>query len=148
MRLLFVCRGNICRSPMAAGLAGKLLPAGVRAESAGIAPFGYEASAAAVQVLRLDYAVDISGHVPRDVADLPLPEFDYVVALDSSIHAFLRLAFPLPPGRLLRWEVEDPYLQEPEAYRRCAAALAGHLQELAAFLKEPGKIVDSAAGPK
>lgn len=133
---------------MAAGLAGLLLPAGVRAESAGIAPYGDEASASAVQVLWQDYAVDISGHVPRDVADLPLRDFDYIVALDRGVHAFLRAAFPLPPDRLLCWDVKDPYLQEPETYRRCAAALAGHLQELAAFLKEPGKIVDSNAAPK
>ncbi|MEE9125004.1 MAG: low molecular weight protein arginine phosphatase, partial [candidate division NC10 bacterium] len=40
MRLLFICIGNICRSPMAAGLAQKMLEGQVQAESAGIAPFG------------------------------------------------------------------------------------------------------------
>ncbi|MBW8065206.1 MAG: low molecular weight protein arginine phosphatase, partial [Nitrospira sp.] len=40
MRLLFVCIGNICRSPMAAGLAQKMLQGHAQVESAGIAPFG------------------------------------------------------------------------------------------------------------
>ena len=37
-RFLFVCYGNTCRSPMAEGLARKLLGEGVRVESAGLAP--------------------------------------------------------------------------------------------------------------
>ena len=49
-RILFACVGNACRSPMAAGLARKILNA--EAESAGIAPFGVCATKEALEVMR------------------------------------------------------------------------------------------------
>ena len=68
-RILFVCTGNTCRSPMAAGLFAKMLQergvTGIAVASAGLAAFdGAPASAEAVEVMR-QFGVDLSGHRTR-----------------------------------------------------------------------------------
>ncbi|HHU83282.1 MAG TPA: ribose 5-phosphate isomerase B [Firmicutes bacterium] len=68
-RVLFVCTGNTCRSPMAAGLFGKILQekgkTGMEITSAGLAAIdGAPASAEAVEVMRRT-GVDLSGHRAR-----------------------------------------------------------------------------------
>ena len=68
-RILFVCTGNTCRSPMAAGLFAKILQekgmTGIEITSAGLgAVDGAPASAEAVEVMRRA-GVDLSGHRSR-----------------------------------------------------------------------------------
>ena len=64
MKIVCVCTGNTCRSPMAAALLGRLLP-GIEVTSAGLyaedgAPASYHA------LLAMDeLGVDISGHMAR-----------------------------------------------------------------------------------
>lgn len=43
-RVLFVCTGNACRSPMAEALARHFVPDVIAASSAGLAPLGYISS--------------------------------------------------------------------------------------------------------
>jgi protein-tyrosine-phosphatase len=64
-RLLFVCTGNLCRSPMAAGLAGRLLrEQGVDGEvrSAGTHARPGEAAHAQVIAVCRELGVDLSSH--------------------------------------------------------------------------------------
>ena len=50
--ILFICYGNVCRSPMAEGLAKKKFLNNVQIESAGLAPVFDAASPEAVEVMR------------------------------------------------------------------------------------------------
>ncbi len=68
-RILFVCTGNTCRSPMAAGLFAKILQekgvTGVEITSAGLAAVdGAPASAEAIEAMRRA-GVDLTGHRAR-----------------------------------------------------------------------------------
>ena len=68
-RILFVCTGNTCRSPMAAGLFAKILQekgvTGVEITSAGlVAVDGAPASAEAIEAMRRA-GVDLTGHRAR-----------------------------------------------------------------------------------
>jgi len=65
--LLFVCYGNICRSPMAEGIARKRLGASAEVASAGIGATGGPAAEEAVLVMKLVYGQDISSHIARPV---------------------------------------------------------------------------------
>ena len=66
-KILFVCTGNMCRSPMAVGLVKKALPQGgdVEISSAGlIVSDGLPASPNAIKVMA-EEDIDISGHQSR-----------------------------------------------------------------------------------
>ena len=89
-RLLFICLGNICRSPMAEGMfrhvaneegVGHLL----KIDSAGIGDWHKgEAPDARAQGAALDRGVDISGQASRKVELEDFDDFDLVLAMDGS----------------------------------------------------------------
>ena len=95
MRLLFVCMGNICRSPTAEGVFRKLAEdiapdlalevdsAGTHAYHVGEPPDARSQAAAA----RRD--IDLSGIRARRVARADFAEFDLVLAMDRTNHAAL-----------------------------------------------------------
>lgn len=111
---------------MAAALAETLLPR-VTAESAGWSPQDSVARNA-VLVIGQVTGLDISGHVPRGVAELDLARFDAIVLLEPRVQDEISV----PEGtRLLVWDVEDPYGGSMDDYRRCAEVLATRIRELA-----------------
>ncbi|RCW79436.1 low molecular weight protein-tyrosine-phosphatase [Paracoccus lutimaris] len=96
--VLFVCMGNICRSPLAegamraaaadAGLAVRIDSAGTGAWHSGEAP-----DPRAQEVAARD-GVDISGQRARQVTAQDFRDFDHIVAMDLSNLANLRKIAP------------------------------------------------------
>ena len=91
VKVLFVCMGNICRSPMAEGIFHKLVrEAGLEnqilIDSAGT--HSYHVNDApdqrAQSILRNQHGIDISGLRGRQVGDTDFEKFDYILAMDSS----------------------------------------------------------------
>ena len=136
MRLLFVCIGNICRSPMAAGLAQKMLQGAAQVESAGIAPYGDSAADETVRVMQQE-GVDLSDHRPKDVAALPLRDFDCIVALDALVHRYLNEICRVPRIKLISWDIDDPYGQDISAYTRSLGTIRSYVKDLLADLGLP-----------
>src|SRR5260370_27450468 len=97
--ILFVCTGNVCRSPMAEGLFGRMIAErpDLRVLSAGVSTYpGQPPSAHAVEVLD-ELGVDISQHRSRPLSEKVVEEADWIVAmtrshLDSIIYLFPRAA--------------------------------------------------------
>lgn len=87
-RFLFVCLGNICRSPLAEGIARDYITknnldievdgAGTGDWHVGKTPFHY------AQQVGLEYNVDISGLKARQVTKEDFVSFDLVVGLDEK----------------------------------------------------------------
>jgi protein-tyrosine-phosphatase len=126
-RVLFVCLGNICRSPMAAVMAQEMYGDQVAAESSGLNPVYDTATPEAVEIMR-ERGLDISGHRSRDVHDLDLGPFDLIVALTPAIAA--RLPQTDRPERLVVWDIDDPYGGDHAVYRSCANAIEDELRTL------------------
>jgi len=129
-RILFVCYGNICRSPMAAGIAAKRLAGRVEAASAGIAAAGGPPSDDAILVMKLVYEVDISGHVAKSIADYDLKLFDDVVAMDLAIYSYLKNLRAVPEERLSGWDIEDPLGRGYDAYKEAAGKIERRLEQM------------------
>lgn len=131
-RLLFVCYGNICRSPMAEAIARRRLGPAVEVASAGIGATGGPASEEAVLVMRLVYGLDISGHVARPVGLFDLKTFDAVVAMDATIYHHLREIWGVPEAALYGWDIEDPLGADYETYKQTAAKIEQRLEQFLA----------------
>ncbi|WP_150298947.1 low molecular weight protein-tyrosine-phosphatase [Pseudomonas profundi] len=152
MRVLFVCLGNICRSPSAQGVFEKLLASSelasdVAVGSAGTAdyhvgkPPDRRAIAAASR-----RGVDISTLSARAVADSDFAEFDLILAADhSNLQELLRRA-PADCAAKIRLfmsyapndgeEIPDPYYGGDQGFEGVLDMLERASQGLLASLGE------------
>lgn len=133
--VLFVCMGNICRSPMAEGAFRKLWrerapQLELRIDSAGTHAYhvGEPPDERAIAVAR-SRGVDISTHRGRMVTRADFAAFDYILAMDRANLAGLRRLQAGQEGvgmhLLLEFadagagdEVPDPYYGGPHGFER------------------------------
>jgi arsenate reductase len=108
-RVLFVCIGNACRSPMAEGLANQYGSDVLSASSAGLAPLQkvpIETVAAMGEI-----NVDVSRHVPRRYDPFEAVDCDLVINMAGY-------KLPGPPGKnVVEWRVKDPFQASAAEYR-------------------------------
>lgn len=123
-RLLVVCTGNICRSPLAEVLfARELRGSGLTVESAGIAALvGHRADGFALEVAA-DHGLDLSAHRARQLDWPMLASADLVLTLDQDHQRWITQKFPEFRGKthkLGRWQnnrdIADPYRQPKHAF--------------------------------
>lgn len=122
-RVLMVCSGNICRSPLAeAVLANRRLDRVSNVSSAGIgALVGSAAHPEAVRVAELK-GLDISGHRARQFDPALAQSHDLVLVMEHSQRHWIEQAFPYLQGRvhlLGKWrnqEIADPFRKESQAF--------------------------------
>ncbi len=114
-RVLFICTGNTCRSPMAAALCRHLHP-DTDADSAGIsAACGMPIAENAVKALRARGVEstpqnDYEHHRSKRVTEELLSHADAVYALTTSHYMTLCLSFPEHAEKFyLLGEIADPY---------------------------------------
>ena len=125
-RVLVVCLGNHCRSPLGAAALARHGPPGTEVRSAGLASKhqGRPAHPAMIQAAAaLGY--DLAGHLGAQVTGQMLDWADLVLAMDSTVLAELRgLAGDraLPELRLYAEgrDVPDPWGQDADAFSACA----------------------------
>lgn len=139
-RILIVCMGNICRSPMAEGLLRhKIEQAGlsrrVRLDSAGTGPWhvGRPPDPRAVAVC-LEHGIDISGLRGRQITTNDFSVHDWVLCADRQNLRDLQAMAPKHArpriNLLLAWaglgekaEVPDPYTGTLKDFHRVYALL-------------------------
>lgn len=134
--ILFVCMGNICRSPMAEGVFRHLaaeagIADGVTIDSAGTIGYheGDPPDGRGMETAR-GHGVDLSAQRARRVVDQDFERFDYILAMDRQnlselmqrcppeFRPRLGLFLDHAPGLGLT-EVPDPYYGGPEGFEHC-----------------------------
>lgn len=145
--ILFVCLGNICRSPLAEGVFRDFAAregVAVEVDSAGTGDWHLgHAPDKRAQAVAAKNGVDICGLRARLVTPDDFRRFDYIVAMDASNLANLEAMRPegakAEVGRLLDYakeagvpDVPDPYRGGPEdfdeTYRLVVAGAKGLLE--------------------
>lgn len=153
IRVLFVCLGNICRSPTAQGVfERKLAEAGwqdlIEVDSAGT--HAYHAGEPPDERAQMEAArrgVDLSTQRARAIAEKDFAEFDYILAMDSSNLSILESRCPRDyrervslfldfTPHLGETDVPDPYYGGQHGFSRVldlvetgAEGLLEHLRE-------------------
>lgn len=134
-RILLVCTGNTCRSPMAEALALDLLKDRPRADvsSAGVyTSDGLPASAEAVAVMA-EHGLDLSGHRSRLLTAEMVAAADGIYTMTASHRRAVVQAFPeaeLKTQRLLpHADIADPIGGPKSAYEQTAAQIQRGLKE-------------------
>lgn len=151
-RVLFVCTGNTCRSPMAEGILKKIAeelpnsPVRIDVQSAGtMGLIGHPATELAIEVSS-QYGVDISDHKSQDLTPELLESADLVLAMaaehfETCKHLnknpdqlFMLKSFPNQSRDPRRDSIDDPiggtraryeraYFEIDEAIRRALPAI-------------------------
>ncbi|MEZ6124463.1 MAG: low molecular weight protein arginine phosphatase [Planctomycetaceae bacterium] len=147
MKVLFVCTGNTCRSPMAEAVfrrlasqrlgcpETRLLDFGFDAFSAGVAASdSYPASRESIQVLA-ERGIDLSHHLSQPVTVDMLEKADLVLALTPAHLRMLQDARPDLADRMRTLRADGDGISDPiggslDEYRQCADEITSCLEDL------------------
>ena len=113
MRIIFVCLGNICRSPAAEGVMRRIAPdltldsAGTGGWHVGDAPYG------PMQEAAIQRGIDLSSLRARQFKAADFDAFDFIVAMDRQNQADIERVRPAgnttPVQLMADIDVPDPY---------------------------------------
>jgi arsenate reductase len=113
IRVLFVCIGNSCRSPMAEGFANYYGNHLLQASSAGSHPAGI-IQPETILIMQ-ESGIDISQQTSKGLEDVRLEWMDWVIVLEASLAGAIFL--PSRNTRQLNWFVADPIGRPLDVYR-------------------------------
>ena len=144
--ILFVCTGNVCRSPMAEGLMKDLI--GDRKDiivlSAGMnAPKGAQASQPAVAAL-LELGIDLHRFSSQPVTEELLERCTHVFTMTSDHYRLIDLLFPEHSHKVrllgeytkIGGDVPDPIGQGLPTYKRCRDVIKSALVKIRDFVDQ------------
>ncbi len=133
MKVLFVCTGNTCRSPMAEGIAKKFYSDKGVFLSAGLSVCcPTPASENAVLAVKELYGADISSHISQGVTPSLLDEADIIFCVSKRHADVILSAFPNLKDKI-RYaspEISDPYMSDLKVYKACAKEIKNQIDIL------------------
>ena len=147
-KLIFVCTGNTCRSPMAEGLLKHLLgpDCGWEISSAGVcAENGFPASPNAVEVMR-EKEIDLAAHCSRRLSPELIEAADLLVTMTRGHRDAILSVAPESAGKVFllksfgiaqsATDIYDPVGEALEVYRRVRDEIDAALPDLILYMKE------------
>ncbi len=134
-RVLFICIGNACRSPMAEAIARVDASDTIDAFSAGLAPIGFVTEMTEQTLRRNGYWVD--GLESKSISHRVWEQVDIVINISGRPR---ELTF----GEYCKvddWDIDDPYGENPDTYQRVFEEIRLRVAKLAQECRQ-----DDAAG--
>lgn len=133
-RILILCVGNICRSPLAQALLARHLQQH-QVWSAGLsAPIGCPADPSSLLIAQ-EHGLDISRHRAQQVSRVMCQQADVILVMEQVHKNMLERQFPLVRGKVFRigqfgdFDIPDPYRQSREAFEAAWAGIERGLND-------------------
>jgi protein-tyrosine-phosphatase len=155
--VLFVCKGNICRSPFAAALAKRIAGEygldGIEWTSAGISASQAARSPEDARTAAADYAITLGDDPPRLLTRELMESNDLIVVMEAGQMAALTTRYPNCTDRIYllplaerplasgqaRYHIADPFGRPREAFDDCFRRLDRALRALIAIIGKQGQ---------
>lgn len=150
MRILFVCSGNTCRSPLAEAIARRMVAdagrSDIQVSSAGTQAWDGSPASDGSLLVGMERNLDLSGHRSRLVTKEIVKENDLILAMDPShlervkeldqaANAHLLVGFA--SGDATGQSVQDPFGGDLSAYREMADELEREFRRLLERIPAP-----------
>lgn len=140
-RLVFVCKGNICRSAYAEVVARSL---GIEATSCGLDAIEDAPADADAITMAKQLGFDLDSHVSRPIMYLILKKTDLLIAMDPYQAEFLHKNLVRQHATTLLglWNrpvlpyIQDPYGSSSEYFEKCFTYIENSVNELASKIEK------------
>jgi protein-tyrosine phosphatase len=133
-RVLVICIGNICRSPIAEGLLARVW-SDKTVVSAGLgALVGHPAAQFSVELMA-EQGIDISGHRAQSVTPALVRAADLILTMDLAQKRHIEQSYPTARGKVFRLsdvDIPDPYRQDMTVFRQTYHLLSQGVDALTA----------------
>ncbi len=137
-KLLFICSGNTCRSPLAEGLFKSYLQQNnitdIEASSAGLSVFSGDEVSINSALVAMNRGVDISLHRARKINPQHIVETDLFVCMTES-HSTVISKY-CDTSKIMTLNVPDPYGKSIEKYEECAKQIEKAFPQILERLNE------------
>lgn len=107
MKILFVCSGNACRSPLADAILKKLRP-DVEVDSAGTYPY-YKVVDLTRRYAEQEGFLEFLKKVPDGIDSKNLPEYNLIIAMETEHEQAMLKQSPECVDKIVVWHINDPY---------------------------------------
>jgi len=131
-KVLFICIGNSCRSPMAEAIAWRDASEEIEASSAGLAPLGFVAKMTTQTLVKNGYAA--AGLASKPIVSEAWESADIVINMSGRASEFAFRNFR-GHAKIEDWEIEDPY-GDSEKYQGTYESVRHRVVELAGRLRK------------
>lgn len=150
MKILFVCTGNTCRSPMAQALAQKIFKdMNIKAQvsSAGIGANPFDSASQNSILAMKNYDIDISNHKSKQITKEIIDENDFILTMTDAHKKFLCNKFDQAKGKIFtlsefacndNYDIIDPFGADFEIYKKCADQIFSLINIIAMNFKRGG----------
>jgi len=143
--ILFVCTANICRSPMAVGLARTMAPQGIYTDSAGIfatqnSPPSFFAKSV-MHEIGIEIRTELSKQLTKDI----VYDYDLILCMKEAQKEWIISNYPNIEGRVFLLgefgnkekteEIEDPVGKEISDYRMCRDKIEMEIKRVFRYLE-------------
>lgn len=129
LRVLFVCLGNSCRSPMAEAIARQYAPDLWEVTSGGLTPLGYVASLTKDTIEKNNFSAE--GLSSKPIMHSHWQAVDLVI----NMSGFEKRRVFEDVDKVEDWSVEDPFGAEPAVYQTTFDDIRHRIEDLAVRLR-------------
>lgn len=129
-RILTVCIGNICRSPLAEVALRQALPADWQVWSAGLQALVGMPADPTSKAIAQEQGLDLSGHRAQQLTPWMTQQADVILVMEDAHTRMLLQTAPTARGKVFRlghvgrYDIADPYRQPREAFDTAWAGIS------------------------